>query len=72
MPAGSAPEFRYQGQILAGLLGHSATADAALIVNLLVDGGNFAHAVIQYHRQLVAHVRAGESGELSSTLIGQN
>ena len=57
MPAGRRARIQDQRQILGCLLAHAAAADPPLVVNLLVDGRDFPHPVVQHHRQLVADVR---------------
>ena len=58
------------GQIFGLLLGEAAV-DAALIVNLFLDDGNFLHLVVEHDRELVADVRAGEGCETPSAFAGQ-
>ena len=59
-----------QRQVLRLLLGEAA-GDATLIVNLLLNGRDRFHLVVEHHGQLVADVRAGERCEAPSALAGQ-
>ena len=71
MPAGSAPERKRQRQVLR-LFGTEGAGDAALVVNLLLDGGHRLHVVVEHHRQLVADVCAGKGREAPSAVAGQS
>ena len=61
---------QHHGEVLGLLRGESA-GDAAFIVNLLLDGGNFLDLVVEHHGQLLADVGAGEAGEAAPAFAGQ-
>src|ERR1035441_6859395 len=59
-----------QRQVL-GLLRTEGAGNAALIVNLLLDGGHRLYFVIEHHRQLVPYVGRGKRGEAPAAVSGQ-
>ena len=59
-----------QRQVLRFLLGEGP-GDAALIMDLFLDGGNRLYPVVEHHRQLVADVRAGKGRKAPSAIAGQ-
>ena len=55
IPAGSAPERSVSARSWVSSWAERS-GDAALIVDLLLDGGHRFHFVIEHHRQVVADV----------------
>ena len=70
IPAGSAPERSVKARSCVSC-GAEGAGDAALIVDLLLDGGHRLHPVVEHHRQLVVDVCAGECREAPSAITRQ-
>ena len=63
--------IQHQRQVTGVFFFHSAAADAALIVDFVVDRCDFAHAIVEHHSQTFFDVFAGEVAEFAAAFVGE-
>src|SRR6185437_15303405 len=54
---------------IVGLLLSECASDAYAVPNWFLNGGDFAHTIIEHDRQLVSLMLAGESEETAPTIV---